>query len=317
MPNQGRSPAGVVVDAPAWFRAALADEPQTGYVRVDGADIAWRAWGDPGADGIVLIHGGAAHARWWDHIAPLLVEDRRRVVAVDLSGHGDSDHRDHYDLDRWVAEAVAVAAGSAGIRDGATVVGHSLGGLVALRAGMLHPAHLGEVVVIDTPLGEPSPEERAARAGQAFGPLRVYPSRDQALTRFRPMPGQPVIDFVAGHVAAHSLREVPGGWSWKFDPGVLGFASPRTWPAMPARTRVVLIRGERGILPRRISPAIRDLLGGTATMIEIPDADHHVMLDQPLALVAALRTDLASRSRLDLTPTPPTPPPAHRRGRRT
>src|SRR2546429_9630981 len=80
---------------PAWFSAALAAPVQEGVITVDGASIAFRAWGDPGGRSLVLVHGGAAHSRWWDHIAPMLT-DGWRVVAVDLSGHGDSDPRGRY-----------------------------------------------------------------------------------------------------------------------------------------------------------------------------------------------------------------------------
>jgi alpha-beta hydrolase superfamily lysophospholipase len=57
---------------PAWFSAALDAAVQEGTTAVDGASIAYRAWGDPDGRSIVLVHGGAAHSRWWDHIAPLL-----------------------------------------------------------------------------------------------------------------------------------------------------------------------------------------------------------------------------------------------------
>ena len=57
---------------PAWFSAALDAAVQEGTTVVDGASIAYRAWGDPDGRSIVLVHGGAAHSRWWDHIAPLL-----------------------------------------------------------------------------------------------------------------------------------------------------------------------------------------------------------------------------------------------------
>src|ERR1700693_6173318 len=77
---------------PAWFSAALDAPVQVGMTTVDGASIAYRAWGDPDGRSIVLVHGGAAHSRWWDHIAPMLTAGWR-VVAVDLSGHGDSDRR--------------------------------------------------------------------------------------------------------------------------------------------------------------------------------------------------------------------------------
>jgi len=70
--------------APAWFSAALADEGQERRITVEGTQVAYREWGDPADRSIVLVHGGAAHSRWWDHIAPLLTGERR-VVAVDLS----------------------------------------------------------------------------------------------------------------------------------------------------------------------------------------------------------------------------------------
>ena len=94
---------------PAWFSAALDAAVQEGTTTVDGASIAYRAWGDPDGRSIVLVHGGAAHSRWWDHIAPMLT-DGWRVVAVDLSGHGDSDRRDRYSLDTWAREVLAVVA---------------------------------------------------------------------------------------------------------------------------------------------------------------------------------------------------------------
>ena len=82
---------------PAWFTAAVSTPAAEAVVDVDGTAIAYRAYGDRGGRGLMLLHGGAAHARWWDHIAPLLTADHR-VVAVDLSGHGDSGRRGAYSL---------------------------------------------------------------------------------------------------------------------------------------------------------------------------------------------------------------------------
>src|ERR1700745_4530565 len=93
---------------PAWFSAALDAAVQEGTTAVDGASIAYRCWGDPDGGSLMLVHGGAAHSRWWDHIAPLLT-DGWRVVAVDLSGHGDSDRRDRYSLDTLAREGLALA----------------------------------------------------------------------------------------------------------------------------------------------------------------------------------------------------------------
>src|SRR3984957_12818223 len=185
---------------PAWFTAALASPAAPGMTVVAGASVAYRTWGEPGGRGIVLVHGGAAHSRWWDHIGPLLA-DGRLVVAIDLSGHGDSDRRESYSLDQWACEVLAVAE-DAGIATPPTVVGHSLGGLVTLRAAVLFGSRIEGAVVIDSPIREMSPEEHAAREHRAFGGLRVYPSKEAILARFRPVPDQPVLGYIADHVAA-------------------------------------------------------------------------------------------------------------------
>ena len=275
---------------PAWFSAALATRVTQRTTIVDGATIAYRTWGVPGGRGIVLVHGGAAHSRWSDHIGPLLA-DSRLVVAIDLSGHGDSDRRESYSLDRWAREVLAVA-GDAGIATPPTVVGHSLGGLVTLRAAALFGSGIEGAVVIDSPIREMSPEEHAAMEHRAFGGLRVYPSKEAILARFRPVPDQPVLGYIADHVAATSIREAEGGWTWKWDPAIFSRQVP---PTLLTRLdcRVALFRAEHGMVSTEMSDVMYDRLGRVAPVIEIPAAGHHVMLDQPIPLVAAIRTLLS------------------------
>jgi pimeloyl-ACP methyl ester carboxylesterase len=278
-------------EPPPWFTAAMSAPVKQAEVDVDGTPIAYRAWGDRGDVGIVLVHGGAAHARWWDHVAPLL-DGGRRVVALDLSGHGDSGRRDAYSLDQWSMEVLAVAA-AAGIVTPPTVIGHSMGGFVALRAASLYGSSLAGVVAIDSPVRDIPPEERAARERRAFGPLRVYPSREAAIARFRPIPDQPALPYIAAHVAGTSIRPVEGGWSWKFDPRI--FARHELSQSRLTRLdcRVALFRAEHGILSAQLSEIMYDRLGRLAPVIEIPVAGHHVMLDQPIALVTGIRTLLS------------------------
>ena len=276
---------------PDWFTAALAAPVDVGIVSVDGTGVAYRAWGDNTASGLVLVHGGAAHARWWDHVAPLLAADRR-VVAVDLSGHGDSGRRPGYSLDGWAREVVAVAQ-AAGIDEPPVIAGHSMGGFVALRAAGMFGTELEGIVVIDSPVREVTPEDQAARQGRAFGPLRVYPTREAAIARFRPMPDQPTLPYVREHVAATSIRAVDAGWSWKFDPAVFGRTQGTPQLLRQLDCRVALFHAERGIVPPQTTELMYDSLGQLAPVIEIPAAGHHVMLDQPIALVTGLRTLLA------------------------
>ncbi len=277
--------------APAWFTEALAAPVTERVTEEDGVQVAYRMWGGPSGRGIVLVHGGGAHSRWWDHIAPLLAADRR-VIAIDLSGHGDSGRRESYTFDAWAREVLAVAA-DAGLDSPPVVIGHSMGGIAALRLAAMHGSRIEGAVVIDSPLRDPAPEEQAARRQRTFRQLRVYPTREAILARFRPVPDQPVLGYIADHVAATSVRQVDGGWIWKWDPAIF---SNRVAPAEPLTRldcRAALFRAEHGILSAEMSDLIYDRLGRVAPVIEIPVAGHHVMLDQPIALVAALRTLLS------------------------
>jgi pimeloyl-ACP methyl ester carboxylesterase len=276
---------------PGWFSAALDAVVQERTVAVEGTAVAYRAWGDPADRTIVLVHGGAAHSRWWDHIGPLLAS-AWRVVAVDLSGHGDSGRRDSYSLDTWAREVLAVVA-DAGTAASSVVIGHSMGGLVTLRLATLAGSRIAGAVAIDSPVRDMAPEDRAARQRRAFGPLRVYPTRQAAVARFRPIPDQPTLAYIAEHVAATSIRPAEGGWTWKFDPRV--FVRDHLTPELLTRLdcRVALFRAEHGLVTPQQGEAIYDRLGRVAPVIEIPVAGHHIMLDQPIALVAALRTLLA------------------------
>ena len=335
------SPAESPADAPEWFTKALAAAPQERRVDVDGTTISYLAWGDPGPRGLVLVHGGGAHAHWWDHIAPLLALDRR-VLALDLSGHGDSGRRDTYTLDAWATEVLAVAA-DASLTEPPTVIGHSMGGLVTLRLASLFGARLAGAVVIDSPLRnrDLTPEEMAARDRRAFGPLRVYPSREDAIAHFRTIPPQETLPYATAHVAATSVRPAPAaaggpagpaagggpagsaagggpagpaagggpagsaagggpagsaaGWTWKFDPRIFARGPFGAAAATLNRLdcRIALFRAEHGIMSAQMSQILYDRLGRVAPVIEIPAAAHHIMLDQPVALIAALRTLLS------------------------
>ena len=277
---------------PAWFAAALAAPAADGTVDVDGARVHYRAWGPPGAPGAVLVHGTAAHARWWDHVGPQLPAGLR-VAALDLSGHGDSDWRELYSLDRWAEEVVAVAA-DAGISGAPFIIGHSLGGTIAIRAGARYGAALAGIVVIDSPMYEAPPEAKETVMGSVFGGERTYPSREAALARFRLVPEQPVLPYVREHVAAWSVTQRDNGeWDWKFDRGMFGKMAP-SWPLVrPADCRAMIIRTQHGMMTPEMASGLAERLGPAATVFEIPAAGHHVLLDEPLCLVTALRAVLA------------------------
>ncbi len=284
-------------DAPSWFRRALAVPFTDEWVDVDGASIHYLAWGERGRRGLVFVHGGGAQAHWWTHVAATFATEFR-VIAIDLSGHGDSDHRDVYDLEQWTDEVAAVAV-DAGIAGRPVVVGHSMGGMVTIATAARHSDLVAGVIICDSPVTKPDAEVQAHRRNDAFGRPRVYPAIEVALQRFRTVPEQRNnLDFVMDHVARRSLQAVEGGWQWKFDRGIFeSFAGGMRGIAMPYLPRITcrfaLLRSEYGLVTADIGEEMYEALGRVAPVIEIPQTGHHPMLDQPLLLLTALRSLLA------------------------
>jgi pimeloyl-ACP methyl ester carboxylesterase len=180
----------VTADAPRWFRDAVARAPATGETRVAGTAVRYLSWGEPGTPSVVLLHGGAAHARWWAHLGPLLAAGgRQNVVAPDPSGHGDSGWRERYGLELWAGEALAVAA-DAGMAE-PVLVGHSLGGFVAMAAAAAEGERLAGTVLVDSPVWRPDPESQEARGGHMFRRPKPTPTstpRWRTSTSSRPSP---------------------------------------------------------------------------------------------------------------------------------
>ena len=276
---------------PSWYTAAMAVPAEDGSVEVEGARIHYRAWGEPGAPGAVLVHGTAAHARWWDHIAPLLPAGMR-YAAISISGHGGSDWRERYSLDYWAQEVLAVAA-AAGIAGPPFIIGHSLGGSIAMRAREMYGGRLAGIIVIDTPNYDAPPPPGDPGAG-GFGGTRTYSSREAALARYRLVPEQPVLPYVRKHVAAWSVHQLAGGaWGWKFDRTIFAKMIRFRSPAVSDGCRTALVLAENGLVTPEMAQRNRAALGPEVLEFQIPAAGHHVLLDEPLALVTALRAILA------------------------
>lgn len=282
--------------APSWFTAALGVKPEHCDVDVDGCRIHVRAWGDTALPPLVLVHGGGAHSGWWDHVAPFL-SGTHRVIAPDLSGHGDSECRASYHLNTWAREVVAVPAAT-GSSGQPTIVGHSMGGWVTAVAATHYGKQIDSIVVIDSPLRDRAPEARRLRNHRQH---RGYRTRDEIVARFTAVPSQDVIlPYIKSHIAVESVRKTPDGWVWKFDPAIFGGdlldqqtpAEQEILEDMLAQMpcRIGYLRCEAGLVPLAMADRIRSILQLRGPFVELAQAGHHPMLDQPLPLVAALRT---------------------------
>lgn len=321
LPPEVRAPlapfAGAEPPAPEWFKWAVAQAPERSFVTSLGTKVEALTWGERGKPGLLLAHGNSAHADWWSPLAPYLAKDYR-VTAMSLAGMGDSDWRERYRFQDFADDAEAVSRAT-GLYDGGRkpiYIGHSFGGGQVFFTAVRRPELMHAAVLVDTGFGGPPPEvleqrrkrqELLANIPSADRPSRVYSTLAKALERFRLMPPQPAENYyLLDFIARRSLRRTPmpdgsgEGYTWKFDPDMwdkldrsgLSLSGSADAPAL--QVPLVHLYGDKSsIIQRRVSGEA-SFLPAQAQEIEIPDSHHHVMIDQPLALVAALRTVLAT-----------------------
>ena len=285
------------VPQPGWFSRALEVPFEDRTVDVAGVPVHYLAWeADAAKPGLLFVHGTGAHAHWWSFVAPFFC-DHYQPVAIDLTGAGDSGHREHYTPEHFAAEVASVAM-HAGFDEDAVVVGHSFGGFVTLKTGLIYDDQLAGVVLVDSAVRPPDFKWERDPRRSPIKPKRTYGSFDAALDRFRLMPPQDCKnEFILDHIGRHSIVEVDGGWSWKFDDDLFrkfDFGENMHEELARLKVRVGVIYGEDSYLfTQEIADFMFKVLDESVPFVGIPEAQHHLFLDQPLAFVSALRTLLA------------------------
>ena len=273
---------------------------QSCYAQAGKLKLHYLDYGGEGGRPMLFVHGGAAHAHWFDFVASGFTADHH-VLALDLRGHGDSDradppayaYRDYADDVHAFAEALDL--------EDFTLVGHSMGGVVSLVYAANHSGRLGRLVVVDSRMH--MSRESVARL-RDFGarPPKSYPTRDELVRRYRlEPPGTHIAPpDIVRHVATMSGRPLPDGtWTHKFDRSL--YSIFERLDAMPCwdsvKVPALLVKGERS---NRVDEETFAEIRRRAPQVELAEvaaSDHHVMLDNPAGFVAALGEFLARHSR--------------------
>ena len=294
--------------APDWFVRALNVPHQVGTVDFDGAQLRAYAWGDEDKPGLILAHGFMAHAMCLGFVGALL-SDHFRVVAYDLAGMGDSGLPVDFETTSRGREllAVAEASGLLAKERKPFLVSHSQGGHSAMGAIEDSPEAFAGFVLADMMMLDPETVSghmkvrRADRWPREPRPHLVHGSLGEILPRFKLAPPQQCRNkFLVDYVAENSVKKVEGGFSWKFDSRVLiTDGHPAEWWAeQPNRfcalaLRRAILHGEQSSVFTDVSRRLmRSLTKGQVPIIGLPEAHHHLMLDQPLAFVVAVRAIL-------------------------
>jgi len=240
------------------------DRTQTIYFQSTGS----------GAPLLVLLHGQAANGDVWNGMRPLIDRDwPGRCLIPDLRGHGRSFHRGPYAYGTYAADLAALIGDEA-----AYVVGHSLGGAVAM---MLATGWFGVKVLGALAFGVKlnwSAEELARRRQFATAPPRWFDTRERAVEVYLKVSGQFGLVDQGDSAAASGVAQENGRYRLAADPRINGLDDPPDIRPIfaAARAPVMVAVGEKDAMvpladARSLDPRAQN----------IPGAGHNAHIEAP------------------------------------
>jgi pimeloyl-ACP methyl ester carboxylesterase len=265
--------------------------------------LAVRTLGESGPR-VVFVHGLFGQGKNWTTIARGLADDHR-VTLVDLPNHGHSPWTDrvHY-LD--MVEMLAAELEHMG--EPVTLVGHSMGGKVAMQLALRRPELLRALVVVDiAPVEYPlqggrtdDPDEEASPFAAFIAAMRALDldelkTRDDADAALRSaVPSRMVRSFLLQSLAREGVG-AGGGWRWRLNLELLerDLGELRGFPEPPAGATfdgpVLWIAGANSTYVLDEDRPLMDALFPATRLVRIKNAGHWVHSEQPEVFLTTLR----------------------------
>jgi pimeloyl-ACP methyl ester carboxylesterase len=279
----------------------------TDEAAVDGAGnderLAVRTLGEAGPR-VVFVHGLFGQGKNWTTIAKGLA-DSHRVTLIDLPNHGHSPWTDRVD---YLDMVEMVATELEHLDEPVTLVGHSMGGKVAMQLALRRPELLRALVVVDiAPVTYPlaggrtdDPDEEASPFAAFIAAMRALDldrlrTRDDADAGLRAaVPSRMVRSFLLQSLVREGLG-TDGGWRWRLNLELLerDLGELRGFPAPPAGATfdgpVLWIAGANSSYVLDEDRPYMDALFPATRLIRIKNAGHWVHSEQPGIFLEALR----------------------------
>jgi len=272
-------------------------QPKSMRMSVNGLDLHYLDWGNVGAPPVVCVHGYTSSAEAFNALARQF-HDRFHIVAPDVRGHGESawSPDSAYQYRDQVADLAGLVDQLGLARF--TLIGTSMGGIIAMAFAAAHAARLVGLVIND--IG-PDVEEGSQRITQMVGgrpdefatleDAMAYRREISPVTASRPMSDQ-------REVALGVLRQqADGRWVWKMDPAyirqrVQHGAPPRPalWPvlkSLPCPTLVVWGTESDVLLEAQARRMVGVLPRGE--LVKVAGVAHAPTLVEPVVLAALER----------------------------
>lgn len=266
------------------------------FITIDLPQLSLRAqrWGDASLPPLLAVHGWLDNAGSFARLAPLLA-DRHHVIALELPGHGHSEHLPaggHYHFLDYVRDVLAAADALQLPRY--TLLGHSLGAGVAALVASARPERIERLWLIEGlgPLGDDGSRTlqrfREALAPRNDKPLRVFRSIEQAIEARSMVSG--LAAELARPIVERGLIETEGGWRWRSDPRLTRSSASRLAEAqvhallrgITAPTALLLAQPATSYLPDTTMQA-RAACVADITVTHMRGG-HHLHLEHPQAV---------------------------------
>ena len=265
--------------------------------------LASRTLGESGPP-VVFVHGLFGQGKNWTTIAKGLA-DGHRVTLVDLPNHGHSPWTDRVD---YLDMAGLLAAELEQFGEPVTLVGHSMGGKVAMQLALRRPELLHALVVVDiAPVSYPptggrtdDPDEEASPFGAYIDAMRAMDldalkTRDDADEALREaVPSRMVRSFLLQSLVREGTGD-DGGWRWRLNLDLLDrdLGELRGFPAPPPGASfdgpVLWIAGVNSTYVLDEDRPHMDALFPATRLVRIKNAGHWVHSEQPEVFLETLR----------------------------
>ena len=269
--------------------------------QLDGLTISGLAWGSPAGKPLLALHGWLDNAASFNEIAPLLTE--YYVVALDLTGHGQSSRRSpdaSYQIWDDLPQILAVVT-ALGWSEFA-VLGHSRGAIIGTLLSSARPEQVRRLVLLDAVAPEPVPDDVFASQLARFlddrqklmaREERVLASLEEAIT-LRQSRG--LSRLAAETLVPRSLTPVEEGYVWTNDPRLNGASALKlteghimaALAAVAAPVLLLLAEGGHGRYPQILASAQSGLAQLTAQSVA---GSHHFHLDGDGPAIAEIIND--------------------------
>lgn len=246
-----------------------------------------KTFGDAGAPAVILLHGLFGASTNWGSIARSLATDYRLIVP-DLRNHGQSPHTPDHDYPTMVQDVVELM--DANNLQSAAVVGHSMGGKVAMHLALNHADRVDRLAVVDIAPVSYAHDFDDVLAGFAAVDLATVNSRSDADAQMRSMVS---VEGVRAFLLQNLVKR-DDGWDWRLNldalalnaPSIAGFPDQRSDACYERAT--LFVYGDQSHYVRTDYRNVIEAYFPHADYCPVSGAGHWVYADRPQAFMDCL-----------------------------